>query len=64
MDYDQPLSMTIFFDRPVKLTGTVKWKVKERLHFFYGIEFEDISEEKSAMIREYIQELFWENYSG
>jgi len=58
------VSMSIDSRRPLKLEGSVRWCARQKLHFLYGIQFNDITEEKEAILRELVQGLFWKSYGG
>lgn len=64
LEKGRPVSMSIGSEPPLKLSGHVRWRIKEHLHFIYGIQFDQSSEEKEAALRELVQSLFWKSYGG
>ncbi|NPA94672.1 MAG: PilZ domain-containing protein [Thermodesulfobacteria bacterium] len=60
----EKIVFTMEWKGPLKLKGTVRWFRREGLHYVYGIQFDGLSPEQEARVREIIQDIFWKNYGG
>jgi len=64
LEKGEKVDLTIDSIRPLKIAGIIRWRVAEKLHFLYGIQFEELSEEREAELRELVQDLFWKSFGG
>ena len=56
------ITLTLSTEPPVKIKGIVRWIKREGLKYRLGIQFQKVTPEQEAAIREIIQALFWETY--
>lgn len=60
---DEILTLTFGGFPPIKVKGVIRWIKKDGFKYKTGIEFQELTSQQEAYLREMISDIFWERSS-